>query len=52
MVEIAENAFVTLICERGCSHTEYKNLSKREIVSSVNYECLFYLRGYLLIAGD
>jgi len=46
------NTFVTLICERGGSYTEYKRKSRREIASSVKCECPFWLRGYLLTAGD
>jgi len=46
------NTFVTLICERGGSYTEYKRKSRREIDGLVKCECLFRLRGYLLTGGD
>jgi len=46
------SAFVTLICERGGSYTEYKIKTRREIAGSGKCECPFRLRGYLLIAGD
>jgi len=46
------STFVTLICERGGSYTEYKRKSRREIAGSVKCECSFRLRGYLLTAGD
>jgi len=46
------NTFITLICERGGSYIEYKKLSKCKISCSVKCECLFCLRGYLLIVGD
>ena len=46
------SAFVTLICERGGSYTEYKRKSRREIAGLVKCECPFRLRGYLLTAGD
>jgi len=45
-------AFVTLICERGGSYTEYKRRSRSEIAGSVKCECPFRLRGYLLTGGD
>ncbi|AES62388.1 FAR1 DNA-binding domain protein [Medicago truncatula] len=46
------SAFVTLICERGGSYTEYKRKSRRQIVGSVKRECPFRLRGYLLAGGE
>ena len=46
------SSFVTLICERGGSYTEYKRKTRREIASSVKCECPFRLRGYLLTADD
>ena len=46
-----EKQFVTLKCERGCSYTEYKKLTKRKILASMNCDCLFRLRGYLLSVG-
>nr|ABN05752.1 Ovarian tumour, otubain, related [Medicago truncatula] len=46
------STFVTLICERGGSYTEYKRKSRREIAGSVKCECPFRLRGYLLTGGD
>jgi len=46
------SVFVTVICERWGSYTEYKKLTWRKIVGSVKCECLFQLRSYLLIAGD
>jgi len=46
------NAFVTLICEREGPYTEYKRMTRREIAGSVKCECPFWLRGYLLTAGD
>nr|ABN08127.1 hypothetical protein MtrDRAFT_AC155880g27v2 [Medicago truncatula] len=46
------SAFVTVICEREGSYTEYKKLIRRKISSSVKCECLFRLRGYLLIVRD
>jgi len=46
------SAFVTLICERGGSYTEYKKRSWRKIAGSVKCECPFRLRGYLLTGGD
>jgi len=46
------SAFVTLICERGGSYTEYKRKTQRKIAGSVKCECPFRLRPYLLTAGD
>jgi len=46
------STFVTLICERGGSYSEYKRKTRREIVGSGKCECPFRLRGYLLTAGD
>jgi hypothetical protein len=46
------NAFVTVICKRGCSYTEYKKLSRLKISGSVKCEYLFRVRGYLSIVGD
>ena len=46
------STFVTLICERGGSYTEYKRKSRREIAGSVKCKCLFRLRYYLLTGGD
>jgi len=46
------SAFVTLICGRGGSYTEYKRKSRREIAGSVKCECPFRLRGYLLTGSD
>ena len=50
--DIGRSAFVTLICERGGSYTEYKRKTWHEIVGSGKCECPFRLRGYLLTAGD
>ncbi|XP_024640748.1 protein FAR1-RELATED SEQUENCE 5-like [Medicago truncatula] len=44
--------FVTLICERGGSYTEYKRKSRCEIAGSVKCECPFRLRGYMLTGGE
>jgi len=46
------STFVIVICERGGSYTEYKELIWHKISGSVKCKCLFRLRGYLLIAGD
>jgi hypothetical protein len=40
------SAFVTLICERGGSFTEYKRKTRCQIAGLVKCECLFRLRGY------
>jgi hypothetical protein len=47
-----KGAFVTVICERRGSYTEYKKLTQCEISGSVKCECPFQLIAYLLIAGD
>lgn len=41
-----------MIWKRGGSYNEYKKLSRGKIFSSVKCECLFSVRGYLLIACD
>jgi len=46
------STFVTLIYERGGSYPEYKRKIWNEIAGSVKRECPFWLRGYLLTAGD
>jgi len=46
------NAFFSItICEQGGSYTKYKKLLMHKISGSVNCECLFRVRGYLLIDG-
>jgi len=42
------DAFVTLIRERGGSYSEYKKLSKRKISGSMKCERPFRMRGYFL----
>lgn len=46
----SRNAFVARICEKRCSCTEYKKFYKRKVDDSIKRECLFHVRGYLLIA--
>jgi len=46
------NSFVRMIYESGGSYTECKNFSRRRISGSVKCECMFRVRGYLLIVGD
>jgi len=40
------SAFVTMICERWGSYTEYKKLTQYKIFDSVKCECLSRLRGF------
>lgn len=46
------SVFVTLICEKRGSYTEYKRKSRCEIAGSVKCKCPFRLKGYLLTSGD
>lgn len=44
------NAFFFItICEQGGSYTKYQKLLMHKICGSVKCECLFRVRGYLLI---
>ena len=50
--ENCRKQFVMLRCEIRGSYTRYKKLAKCKISTSVKYNCLLQLTGYLLTVGD